>query len=397
MNEEKISLYRVLSIAGMIISAILTSSILSYLNKSEMEQIVCTMFVILGFIPIMIVELVYERNRRMVANNNQTSYKRIAVGFALCCIFIIAISLMPEFFRPVLLIPLIISAFANEHLCLSFGMFANVLLSMITGGSFYELLVYSILLVMGIMLIKFLAEKSYRIYVGMFFIFISILFPNIFYYLNYEEFLLKNLFISIINGSVLAVFVIFLYPSVKRETEEEIQYQYQHILDDDYIQVREVRSYSSAEYIHARKVSKIAKKYAERLNFQIDVCETAGFYYRLGRWEGNSIGNTIVNSGVHKAKELCFPEELIQILSEYNGEEKKPSTPESALIHIIDALLIKLELMEKEVGTSQWNREVLIYQTLNDFSTAGLYDESGLSINAFIKIRQWLATEELLS
>ncbi len=393
MNKEKISMYRVLSIAGMIISAILTSSILCYLNQSEMEQIVCTMFVILGFIPIMIFELVYERNRRMIANNNQTSYKRIAIGFTLCCIIIVAISLMPEFFRPVLLIPVIISAFGNEHLCLSFGMFANVLLSMITGGSFYELLVYSILLVIGIMLTKFLAEKSYRIYIGMFFVFVSILFPNIFYYLNYEEFLLKNLCISIINGIVLAVFVIFLYPSVKRETEEEIQNQYQHILDDDYIQVREVRSYSAAEYIHARKVSKIAKKYAAQLNFHIDVCEAAGFYYRLGRWEGNAV----VDSGVQKAKELCFPEELIQILSEYNGEEKKPSTPESALVHIIDALLIKLELLEKEVGTSQWNREVLIYQTLNDFSTAGLYDESGLSINAFIKIRQWLATEELLS
>ena len=55
-----------------------------------------------------------------------------------------------------------------------------------------------------------------------------------------------------------------------------------------------------------------------------------------------------------------------------------------------------MKLLDKEVGTSQWNREVLIYQTLNEFSTAGLYAQSGLSINAFIKIREWLAKEELL-
>ena len=109
-----------------------------------------------------------------------------------------------------------------------------------------------------------------------------------------------------------------------------------------------------------------------------------------------SEGGNVVKNGVEKAKALCFPDDLIQILSEYNGEENMPSTPESALIHIIDGLLIKLELLDKEVGTSQWNREVLIYQTLNEFSTAGLYDHSGLSINAFIKIREWLAKEELL-
>lgn len=392
MNEEKINKYRIFFILGMIITAVLTSIILCVLNKSEMEQIVCTMFVLLGFIPLMIFELVYERNRNMIANNNQTSYQRIAAGFAICCIVMVAVSFMPEFFRPILLFPLIISAFGNEYLSLTIGMFANVLLSMTTGGSFYELLTYSILLVIGMMLTRTLSEKAYTRYIALLFMFVSVLFPNIFYYLTYEELNIKTLILSLMNGVLLVFFVLVLYPITRKETDEEIPYQYQHILEDNYKQVREVRSYSIAEYQHARMVSKIAKKYATNLHFQVDLCEAAGFYYRLGRWEGNS---TV--SGVQKAQKLCFPEELVQILKEYNGEQMRPSTPESALVHIIDALLIKLELLENEVGTSQWNREVLIHQTLNNFSTAGLYDESGLSINAFIKIRQWLATEELLS
>ena len=65
-------------------------------------------------------------------------------------------------------------------------------------------------------------------------------------------------------------------------------------------------------------------------------------------------------------------------------------------MHIVDALFIKLEVLEEEVGTSKWNKEVLIYQTLEEFSRSGMYDKSGLSINAFIKIREWLAKEELL-
>ena len=55
-----------------------------------------------------------------------------------------------------------------------------------------------------------------------------------------------------------------------------------------------------------------------------------------------------------------------------------------------------MELADAEGGTSQFEREVLIHQTLNEFSSAGLYDKSGLSINAYIKIREWLVKEALL-
>ena len=94
---------------------------------------------------------------------------------------------------------------------------------------------------------------------------------------------------------------------------------------------------------------------------------------------------------------LCFPQKLITILSEYYGEKKLPSTPESALIHMIDALVIKLEALEQDVGKSQWNRDILIYQTLNEFSSTGMYDESGMSMNQFLKVREFLAKEEMLS
>lgn len=392
MNDEKISVYRVGPILGIILTAIVSASILCVINQLEIDQIFCILFVIIGFVPVIIFELVYERNRKMIANNSQTNYKRVALGFFICCLFMVAISFIPEFLRPVLFFPLIISAFGNETLGLMIGMFANVLLALTTGGSFNELLAYTILIVIGVMLLKALSIKTYRLYIGIIFMFASILFPNVFYYLTYEELLIKNLFVCIVNGLAVSIYVTVFYPATKEVTNDEIQYEYQHLLEDDYIQIREVRAYSISEYKHACKVSKIAKKYALALGLDAELCGAAGFYYRLGRWEGNNV----VKDGVDKAKSLCFPDPLVQILSEYYGEINKPSTPESALVHIIDGVLIKQELLDKEVGTSQWNREVLIYQTLNDFSTAGLYDQSGLSINAFIKIREWLAKEELL-
>ena len=180
MNEEKISIYRIIPILGIIVTAIVSAGILCIVNKLEIDQIFCILFVIAGFVPIIVFELIYERNRKMIAQNSQTTYGRVSVGFFVCCIVMIAISFMPEFLRPVLLFPLIISAFGNETLGLMIGMFANVLLALTTGGSFHELLCYTILMIIGVMLLKALDEKTYRLYIGMIFMFASILFPNVF-------------------------------------------------------------------------------------------------------------------------------------------------------------------------------------------------------------------------
>lgn len=392
MREEKISIYRVLPILGMVISALTACGILCFINKLEIDQMICVAFVTIAFLPILILELTYERHREMLGENTQTNYKRAAKGFLLTCLIMLGISFMPEFFRPVLIFPLIMSAFSNDIMGMITGLYFNVLLTITTGGSFYELLAYIMLVLIGGMLSKMLKYMAYRLYVGLIFLFSSILFPNIFYYFVNESISLQNLAWGMINGLIIAIYVIVFYPNIRERTKREKHYYYGDILADDYVQVREVQNYSMSEYKHAKKVSDIAFKYALRLDLDADLAAAGGFYYRLGRWEGDPP----IENGVRKASELCFPENLIQILREYNASDDLPSTPESALIHMIDASLIKMELLDEKVGTSQWNKEVLIYQTLNDFSTAGCYDKSGLSINAFIKIREWLAKEELL-
>ena len=103
-----------------------------------------------------------------------------------------------------------------------------------------------------------------------------------------------------------------------------------------------------------------------------------------------------MEAGVEKAQALNFPMELIRIISEYNGEVHKPSTPESAIIHMIDSLTIKLDALNQDVAKSVWNHAMIIYQTLNEYSSVGLYDESGLSMNQFLKVREFLVKEKSL-
>ena len=392
MKEEKISIYRVLPIAGIVVIASITAGVLCYWNKLDIDQMVCVAFFVLAFMPILIFELVYERNRDMLANNRQTTYRRARNGFVLCCLFALGMSFMPEYFRPVIILPIIMSAFSNDVFGLCTGMFLNILLAFTTGGSFNELLTYTILVLIGGMLSKMLKYVEYRLFIAMIYLFSSVLFPCIFYYFTHETIDSGNLIIGSGNGIVVAIYVIALYPNIREKTFREKHYYYGDILADEYVQVREIRKSAPSEYYHARKVSEIAYKYALQLDLNIDLAAAAGFYYHLGKWQGEPP----IENAVRKANELCFPNELIQILREYNGTDDLPSTPESALVHIIDGVLIKMESFDAQDGTSQFDREILIHQTLNEFSSMGLYDKSGLSINSFIKIREWLLKEALL-
>ena len=392
MKEEKISIHRVLPISVIVLSAMIAAGVLCYLNKLDTDQIICVAFLVIAFMPIMILELAFERQKEMLGDNKQTTYRRARNGFIICCILMLAISFMPEYFRPVLIFPLIMSAYSNDVLGLCTGMFFNILLAFTTGGSFNELLAYTMLVLVGGMLSKLLKQVEYRLFVGIIYLFSSVLFPNIFYYFANEAIESKNLLLGSVNGIVIAIYVIAMYPNIREKTFREKHYYYGDILADEFIQVQQIRKYAPEEYYHARKVSEIAYRYALQLDLKTDLAAAAGFYYRLGKWQGDPP----IENAVRKAKELCFPEELIQILREYNGTDDLPSTPESALVHIIDALLVKLEMSGVPGGTSQFDRDILIHQTLNEFSSAGLYDKSGLSINSFIKIREWLLKEALL-
>ena len=141
-----------------------------------------------------------------------------------------------------------------------------------------------------------------------------------------------------------------------------------------------------------KKNKKAQTEETKEVGYRANLCLAGGFYYRMGRW----IGEPYIKNAVNKAESLCFPAELISILAEYYGEEQLPSSPESALVHMVDAVVIRLEAMEQNVGQSVWNRDIVIYQTVNDFSSSEIYDHSGMSMNQFLKIREFLAKEELL-
>ena len=270
--KETINLYRVISL---LVIALVTFGVMGGLcAKSHLypDEWLSMFFLTLIFLLVCIFELEYERKQKGISANTQTTFIRLSVTYTVSGGLIYAISYLPEFYRPVMIPVILLTAVSNSMVAVSFGLFFDLVLALTVGGSFY------------------------------------------------------------------------------------------------------------------------ACRCAKEVGYRANLCLAGGFYYRMGRW----IGEPYIKNAVNKAESLCFPAELISILAEYYGEEQLPSSPESALVHMVDAVVIRLEAMEQNVGQSVWNRDIVIYQTVNDFSSSEIYDHSGMSMNQFLKIREFLAKEELL-
>ena len=64
---------------------------------------------------------------------------------------------------------------------------------------------------------------------------------------------------------------------------------------------------------------------------------------------------------------------------------------------MIDGVLCRIEEMRANDEMNDWNKDMAIYHTLTEFSSNGMYNESGLSMHKFLEIREYLVKEEPLS
>lgn len=234
-------------------------------------------------------------------------------------------------------------------------------------------------------------EKKYRIW-GLVILFsVSLCIPALFCYLAYSAFPQKLLIWNAGLGALSVLACRFAADRLYDKIDHEEHDAYERIISEEYPLVKDIKNYSRAEYVHALKVAMIAGKCAAEIGANEMEATAAGFYYRLGILEGEPF----VENGVRLAQENCFPDAVVQILSEYNGEQRLPSSKESAIVHMVDACVKRMELLISQNLSSSWNQDMVIYQTLNEVSATGIYDVSGISMNQFLKIRERMVREEI--
>lgn len=390
--KEKRNLYRTNSILAIVLVTLVLTVSLCVSRRLALKEWICLLLLDVVYLAIFIFRLEYDRRKERLANNSQSSFVKVACFYAVCGGLVVGMSFLPDFTKPVILVPLLLCAPANAVIALMAGLFFDLLLVLACGGSIYVMLTFLLLTLFGALLVEPLLEQAYRLPAALILGFLNLLIPVALRFWAYGEGKTEDLLYGLGGGALTGLAAFFLFPLLRRMCVQEMDKLYIRVVSDDFPKVKNLREYSQDEYKYARRVSEIAFRCAKVVGCDPNLCRAGAFYYNMKSWPGEPYQVDVRDS----ASRLCFPEKLTRILLEYHGENEKPSSPESALVHMVDALNKKMEIFDRNEADNQWDRNMVIYQALNEYSGTGLYDQSGLSMNQFLLARGYLASKGVL-
>ena len=389
--KQKMPWKRLRNYLGMAAMTVLLSVFFVYRNGWMADRLLAYLLLDAVFFAVVLYMLESGRVRLEIENSESVQYGRIAGYYAAFCLVTAGLYFFPAFTCPAAAFALFLGVAANLETAVTLSVFLCILLCAAIGGSFYELAACCVLAAVGAQMAKTMHEKKNRLWCGIILLSVSMSVPALFYYLEHGK---AGMWLLVWNAEF-GILTVILYGMLANRlydrTDYGMQYAYEAIVKENYPLVSAIRSYSRDEYVHALRVSSVAGRCAKEIHADPFVSAAAGFYYRLGILEGEPV----IENAVRLAEESCFPEAVIKILSEYNGEERLPSSKESAIVHMVDICVKKIETLNSQKMTSSFSQEMVIYQTLNEASATGIYDESGVSMNQFLKIRELLVHGEI--
>ncbi len=367
---------------------------LAYTRGLLIDAVFCVGAVSLAYLLVFILALMKQRLLGGHSSGTASSYQAVALVMTLVWLYVVFLSDVMEFFVPFIAIVVILTAVMEESLALATGIYFVFVITITQSASVYVCLCYCLLCIFGVLLSPFFKESSWGNFfcIQLVYFLLNVLIPVVFYYISYLDMdntvFLYGLGLGLIN----ALMMVALYKPLYALSRREVILAYDIILDEEYSLVRELRRFSTVEYNHALRVSRIAGNCARLIEADVDVARCAGFYYRIGKLEGEPE----IDNALRLANNHCFPKEVISVLAEYGAILERPTSKESAIVHMVDVLVTKAELLDQDLMASAWNQDMVIYQTLNELSAQGLYDASTLSMNQFLQIREFLVQKESL-
>lgn len=391
MSELSFSSKRLARLIGLFLLSLVLPMLCGLLHNARIDQLIVWCFICSVCVVCFGVYVEYERLHEGTCMDMGNDYAMLTfvylVGMAGACVA----AFFPAYTAPVMAIGILCNGTFSTKIGAAMGVYFAVLAAVFCGTGLYTMAAYVTLAVVSIFLAELALDGRLRIWVGMLIISLSVVLPVCCCYLD-THMLQPQVIMITLPGSILTLLVVHILPGLRNRVQTEEEIGLDTIMDKQYHLQKMIEKYSSVDYDHALRVSRLAAKVAGKLGADEKLTMAGGFYYRIGKLEGEPF----IENGVRIAQQNCFPERLVQILEEYNGINRAPGTLESAIVQISDMIVTKFDLLDKDTFSAGWNRDIVIYQTMNEKSSEGLYDHCGLSMNQFLKIRELLVKEEIL-
>ena len=374
-----------LKIAAMALPSIVAAVTYYFLKLFELKDVVILTVFCLLFLATFIFSFEYNYSFSQSIKNIHHDISKMAIVY---CVFFVISAVVAGFVIDCPIYMAVGIAFCmvmpfNSGIILT--MYYCVFFAVVYRCSVYEIAIYLIIGLFGGMLSFALKRERFRFYL----IFAEFMLPvTLLYLLQYingrttdYKLLVNNIVIAFINVLVIQVYFILLDKLDKPVKPLSMEY----VLNDKFPLVLLMKNASVEKYNHARKVGLLSSRLAKHIKADVEVSTIAGFYYAMC----DNDEDDPIEFALDLGRKNDLPGEVIDILSAYKGIKRPIFSREGAVIEIADHILTTLpSRVREEVPIN-----LTIMAMMNDMSKTGILDESGLSMNSFIKARDYLAEE----
>ena len=390
--KERISPERILFMAGTVLVSLAGAIFLCFRHIEQQKVFFCLVIVALIMVLCALLLAVYDR-RREKEYFFGTDYSKIFLMNALAWAVAVGGSFLPGFFFPVGLLVFILAGVMETTSAVALSVLISALIYVSSGDPGGVFLSYAILAVYTGLISDFMKKSRMqgRIMAVILIIPVSVLVPSLFYFDTYDEISILQIAGAFGVATVVSLYAALLYPLIHGWLGREKRSLYDTILDEEHPLQLEYKAYSLKEYTRALEICVLSKLCAKEIGVDINLASAGGLYYNLGK----IYGDPELDNALAAAYKYRFPRELMTLMREHGQDGYKPTSQEAAIVHMVDSLYRRIDEMREETDSieTEWNQEMVVYRILNDLSQSDLYDESGLTLNQFLKIRKCLVRE----
>lgn len=366
----------------------------SFIHNILFDKMIVLLFIHLLTMIFMISLLKLEKIFGLNSYNNCRKHGRFIFVYLMASVTMLLSNWIPGFWEPMLAFTILMIIGSSP----SMGFMAGLYLVMIQSVLFEYTTIGMCKLIFCVICGGVLAQFSRRqvdimpvaILVFLFHPCIGLIFG----YLEKYQVDFKLFLTGLIYGCMNVAIFILPYPWIHKSDQEYYATTLEFLVDPRFQLLSDMKACSEELFLHGLKVSKAAGNCAERLKLNDKLVRAGGLYYRLGFFDDET--NHGEFPGQMLGKEHHFPDEVLTIIQEYKGLCSLISTPEAALIDIIDEVFEQLNKearMNLDDTPNEFNQEFLIYKIMNDCSSSGRYDHSGFTMNMYLRVRDYLVKE----
>lgn len=381
----ELGLFTIVSFCSLIGSALIGNIL--------MDQLIVLVCIHTLMLFLFIMSLHLEKIQNLNSYNKNRRYGRFIGVYLTASVVMILANWIPGFWEPVLGFTILLILGSTPTIGFSAGLYLVVIQTILFEYSTIEMSKLIFCVLVGGILALFMKKQSNLMPVAILVFLSQPCIGFLFEYLEHYQVDFRLFITGLIYGCVNVAIIIVPYSLVNRSDQEYYATTLEYLIDPRFQLLTDMKSCSDELFLHGLKVSKAAGNCAQKLGLNDKLVRAGGLFYRLGYFEDeNSKGDF---PGHSLGMEHHFPEEVLSIIQEYKGICKTISTPEAALIDIVDEVFKQFEKDEAVQGEDNlaFNQEFLIYKIMNDCSGSGRYDHSGFSMNMYLNVRDYLVKE----